>query len=71
MLCTCRAIARDPEWFPDPDEFRPERYIDANGKLDARKGDPMDFAFGFGRRFAFSALLSGPAIHRAHASVLT
>ncbi|OSC99371.1 CyP450 monooxygenase [Trametes coccinea BRFM310] len=39
----------DPERFPEPDVFRPERYL-KNGKLDPDSFDPADIAFGYGRR---------------------
>ncbi|KAM5533378.1 hypothetical protein V8D89_012928 [Ganoderma adspersum] len=38
------AMSRDPVAYPDPDEFRPERFLDAATR------DPMKYAFGFGRR---------------------
>ena len=41
---------RDPELYPKPDEFRPERFLDSAGNLDIRGRDPADVAFGFGRR---------------------
>ena len=44
----------DPEVFPDPLEFRPERFI-REGKYDAGPRDPMDYAFGFGRRYVLSS----------------
>ena len=39
----------DPELYPDPYEFRPERFI-RDGKIDQSVTSPMDFVFGFGRR---------------------
>lgn len=41
------SIARDPEYFPDPETFDPLRWIDANGKL---RDDMKSYPFGFGRR---------------------
>lgn len=57
-----RAMLHDPVAYPDPDEFRPERFM-RDGQLDLTvTHDPALFAFGFGRRicagryFAFSSL---------------
>jgi len=41
------AIARDPDVFPDPEEFKPSRWLDESGKL---REDITSFNFGFGRR---------------------
>jgi len=41
------AISRDPEAFPNPDTFNPQRWLDANGQL---RIDIKYFSFGFGRR---------------------
>ena len=49
-------MSRDPELYPDPDMFLPERYINAEGQLDISKGDPAEYAFGFGRRSVRSCL---------------
>jgi len=47
--------------YPEPREFRPERFL-RNGKLDSSGRDPMDIAFGFGRRAC-------PGKHLAHSTV--
>jgi cytochrome P450 len=44
-----RAMLNDERDYPEPSEFRPERFL-SNGKLDSSIRDPMDIAFGFGRR---------------------
>ena len=44
-----RAMLNDERVYPEPHEFKPERYL-KNGKLDSSVRDPMDIAFGFGRR---------------------
>ncbi|KAG1764164.1 cytochrome P450 [Suillus placidus] len=41
------AIANDPEVFPDPHGFNPQRWIDDAGRV---RDDLRSFAFGFGRR---------------------
>ncbi|RPD63543.1 cytochrome P450 [Lentinus tigrinus ALCF2SS1-6] len=47
------AISRDAEMFPEPEIFRPERWLDDAGKALRTDGSvlhPMKFAFGFGQR---------------------
>ena len=52
-----RAMGRDPNYYADPSEFNPERFLGADPEP-----DPYVFAFGFGRRY----------VHRkAPASLLT
>ena len=47
--CTCRAILHDPEAYPEPAKFLPERFL-KDGKLNPDVRDPATVAFGFGRR---------------------
>jgi cytochrome P450 len=41
------AISRDPEVYPEPDAFKPQRWINDQGRL---RDDLTFFVFGFGRR---------------------
>jgi cytochrome P450 len=42
-----RAICRDPEYYPEPHSFKPQRWIDDQGGL---RDDLKLPIFGFGRR---------------------
>jgi cytochrome P450 len=46
---TCfRAILHNPEIYPDPDEFKPERFLNKDGTF---RDDPaLALAFGVGKR---------------------
>lgn len=47
LTLTNRAMVRDEERYPDPEEFRPERFLNEDGSV---KRDERILAYGFGRR---------------------
>ena len=43
-----RAVLHDPEAYPEPDKFKPERFLDEDGTV---RDDPMlSLVFGAGKR---------------------
>ncbi|TFY82801.1 hypothetical protein EWM64_g1209 [Hericium alpestre] len=54
-----RAMLHDPEKYPDPHAFKPERFLREDGTLN---NDDVQIAFGFGRRIC-------PGIHIARSSL--
>ena len=52
-------MLNDERDYPEPHEFKPERFL-KDGKLDSSVRDPMDIAFGFGRRWALIILSISP-----------
>jgi len=48
-----RAMLNNESDYPEPRQFRPERFLTSNGMLRKDDGvrDPIDIVFGFGRRF--------------------
>ena len=48
-----REIAHNPERYPDPMSFKPERFLKT--EVHEPELDPRSYAFGYGRRYEFSA----------------
>ena len=51
MLNLSRAMLHNPEDYPDPDAFNPDRFL-KHDVLDSQVLDPSAVIFGFGRRYA-------------------
>lgn len=47
-------MLHDPEDYPHPELFKPERFIGEDGNIDPSVRDPSTVAFGFGRRLVQS-----------------
>ncbi len=55
-----RGMNRDPKYFPDYEEFRPERYLDDAGQLSEPIPDTHaqgHFTYGSGKRYAEPLLM--------------
>jgi len=65
------AILHDEERFPDPMEFRPERYLKTDGQLDPAMHDAELAAFGFGRRICPGRHMSSDSVWVTIASILS
>lgn len=50
ILHAHRAMLHNPVDYPDPEHFKPERFIGKDGAIDLTVLDPGAIAFGFGRR---------------------
>lgn len=44
---------RDPDVYPEPDAFIPERFLELHEAPDRELRDPKKIVFGFGRRCVF------------------
>ncbi|OCH91504.1 CyP450 monooxygenase [Obba rivulosa] len=62
-------ILHDPQMYPEPEEFKPERYL-KDGKMSADVMDPAMAAFGAGRRICPGRYLSDLSIFINIACVL-
>jgi cytochrome P450 len=64
-----RAILHDPETYPDPEEFKPERFLDEDGSV---RDDPaLSLVFGAGKRICPGRHLVDATIFIVTSSVLS
>jgi cytochrome P450 len=64
-----RAILHDPDMYPEPDTFKPERFINPNGSL--REDPVVTSIFGFGKRICPGRHLVDDMLFIAIASLLS
>ncbi|KAH6888851.1 cytochrome P450, partial [Coprinopsis sp. MPI-PUGE-AT-0042] len=64
------AVMHDPTVFEDPFEFKPERYLTPDGKINSRVLSPEDAAFGYGRRICPGRHLSDETLSMMAISLL-
>jgi cytochrome P450 len=64
-----RAILHDPEIYPDPEEFKPERFLNKDGSV---RDDPtLSLAFGIGKRICPGRHFSDATMFIVASSVLS
>ena len=64
-----RAILHDPKVYPDPEEFKPERFLNEDGSV---RDDPtLSLAFGVGKRICPGRLFVDATIFIVASSVLS
>ncbi|KAH9894042.1 cytochrome P450 [Cubamyces lactineus] len=65
------AMLHDPEVYPEPDAFRPERFLTSDGEdLNSDVPDPSSMAFGYGRRICPGRHFAEGVLFVAIASIL-
>ncbi|TFK48003.1 cytochrome P450 [Heliocybe sulcata] len=64
------SILRDPVRYPDPDQFKPERFLTKDGRLADDVQDPSVAAFGYGRRICPGRHFSDSSIYLLVACML-
>jgi len=69
MIVNTWAILRDPKIYPDPDEFKPERFLNEDGSV---RDDPtLSLVFGIGKRICPGRHLVDATIFIVASSVLS
>ncbi|KIJ42237.1 hypothetical protein M422DRAFT_171280 [Sphaerobolus stellatus SS14] len=63
------AMMRDPKYFTNPDEFRPERFLEEK-RDNSPHADPLQIVFGFGRRVCPGQRLAESSVFLAVATTL-
>lgn len=64
------AMSREESRYPEPENFKPERFLTADGQLNPDASDPYEFVFGFGRRKCPGAHIAMSTLWITIASIL-
>ncbi|KAL4246397.1 cytochrome P450 family protein [Abortiporus biennis] len=65
------AMLNDPETYPAPTTFNPERFLDEHGRINTDVPDPSSIAFGFGRRICPGRFMVKESMWITIASILS
>jgi len=66
VIANAWAMSQDPVTFPEPEKFKPERFLGEKG----RSVDELSFAFGFGRRVCVGRYLADASLWISIVSML-
>ena len=64
-----RAILHDPETYPEPEEFKPERFLNEDGSV--REDPALSLVFGVGKRICPGRHLVDSTVFIVTSSVLS
>jgi cytochrome P450 len=64
-----RAVLQNPELYPDPEEFKPERFLDDDGSF--REDPKIALAFGAGKRICPGREFAEAALYIVASSVIS
>jgi len=69
MVANAWAILHDPELYPEPEKFKPERFLNKDGTV--REDPAISLAFGIGKRICPGRHFVDAAIFTVTSSVLS
>ncbi|KAF8068005.1 cytochrome P450 [Lyophyllum atratum] len=70
IVANAWAMLHNEKVYPDPFQFKPERFLTKDGKLNPAARDPAHAAFGFGRRICPGRYMAFSAVWIAVASII-
>ncbi|KAI8992762.1 cytochrome P450 [Trametes punicea] len=70
VIANTWAMTRDSRYYPEPEEFRPERYLTPDGQKRDDVLRPSSFVFGYGRRICPGQAFADASIYLAVANII-